>query len=80
MSKRPLAPLRRVVSVVPVCIMGDGSGVVQMRESLECGHVIRIKHDFVGETNAYRRRCHDCRREMEGERQPATETDERRSS
>lgn len=36
-------------------------------EVLECGHRQRPKTDFVGETNAQRRRCRKCRRLADGE-------------
>jgi hypothetical protein len=32
-------------------------------ETLECGHVVRRRQDFIGETNAVRRRCRACLRE-----------------
>jgi hypothetical protein len=49
------APLRRVVgreTVAPPLEWG--------REILECGHRVFPRHDFIGETNAYRRRCRLC--------------------
>ena len=41
-------PLRRVVAE-----FGN-------QEELECGHIIFKPRDFVGYTNAYRRRCKQC--------------------
>lgn len=41
-------PLRRVV------------GREGFREVLECGHTIHPPRDFIGETNAVRRRCWRC--------------------
>ena len=49
-------PLRKVVSE------GVNAHGVET-ETLECGHVIRRKHDLMGPTNAYRRRCRKCKKE-----------------
>lgn len=57
MTGKVRAPLRAIVSYVDVEI---APGVTQQRERLECGHVVRIKRDIIGETNAYRRRCKAC--------------------
>lgn len=46
-----IGPLRKIVAE-------EGSS-----ELLECGHRQRRKHDIFGPTNAYRRRCRQCRRE-----------------
>lgn len=50
-------PLRAVVAEVMEQI---APGVEVKREKLECGHVVRIRHDHIGDTNAYRRRCKKC--------------------
>jgi hypothetical protein len=42
------APLRKIVGY-------DGH-----REVLECGHTQNPREDFIGETNAVRRRCQKC--------------------
>lgn len=36
-------------------------------EELECGHEQRQKHDLVGPTNAYSRRCRQCYREQQSQ-------------
>jgi len=46
-------PLRKVVI----------DGVLE--ETLECGHTILKPRDFVGFTNAYRRRCKQCYLEIQ---------------
>lgn len=51
------APLRKIVGQVRWPIPGD---LRVYRDLLECGHVVPIKQDLVGETNAYRRRCKKC--------------------
>ncbi len=50
-------PLRRVLGVVEETMP---SGVGLLRERLECGHVVPIREDIFGRTNAYRRRCRRC--------------------
>lgn len=47
-------PLRKVIGYVDV----DGNGWI--KEKLECGHIVGIKQDIYGATNAYRRRCKQC--------------------
>jgi hypothetical protein len=56
------APLRRIVGYVDEVI---AFGVTVQREELECGHVVRICFDRLGETNAYQRRCKACERETD---------------
>lgn len=34
------------------------------KEELECGHIITQKQDHYGYTNAYRRRCSQCEKEL----------------
>jgi hypothetical protein len=51
------APLRAIVDYLEVTI---ADGVTAQRELLECGHVVPIKRDMIGETNASRRRCKAC--------------------
>lgn len=60
---RMMSPLRAVVGFVNVEIVGPITGEVTVvqRELLECGHVVRIKRDIFGETNASRRRCRKCK-------------------
>ena len=48
-------PLRTVVAVHPAT---DERGE---REELECGHLIVIRVDWIGDTYAARRRCYKCR-------------------
>jgi hypothetical protein len=50
-------PLRKIVSE------GENAHGVQT-ETLECGHTIRRKHDLMGPTNAVRRRCRQCKKEL----------------
>lgn len=57
---RTRAPLRAIVGYVEVLI---APGVFAQREELECGHIVRIRQDIIGETNAYRRRCKQCAKE-----------------
>lgn len=51
-------PLRKIVDHV----YGDEDGEFMslLFEVLECGHRQTTKQDFVGETNAERRRCRKC--------------------
>lgn len=40
---------------------GDGNIITGfVREELECGHVVQVRQDFYGETNATKRRCSEC--------------------
>lgn len=58
-------PLRKIV--------GYENGL----EVLECGHHQRPREDFIGVTNATRRRCWKCQREQEaGERTTDSEPQE----
>lgn len=50
-------PLRKVVGLRDV----EFDGFIVERELLECGHLIPCKRDFVGITNAQRRRCGKCK-------------------
>lgn len=54
-------PLRKVIDTVAATTR---SGFTRMFDVLECGHVNRVPTDIYGETNAYRRRCSKCRREL----------------
>lgn len=58
-SMRTRGPLRKVLETVAIPIEGHPQFLV-MRERLDCGHLIRIKSDKVGPTNAARRRCYRC--------------------
>jgi hypothetical protein len=56
-------PLRQVVQRVkrPILnVAGEETGVERIQELLECGHVIPVRQDIFGETNAYNRRCKAC--------------------
>ena len=53
-------PLRKVVNVE---YAGSGRDAIPI-ETLECGHVQHAKRDLMGFTNAYRRRCWQCKREL----------------
>lgn len=57
-------PLRRVVErttrEVWVGHESNARCFERPAERLECGHVVPVKTDFVGETNAVRRRCREC--------------------
>ena len=50
-------PLRKVIRLVDV----EFHGIKVERELLECGHLIACRKDFVGRTNAARRRCGKCK-------------------
>ena len=50
-------PLRKIVSEY----VGNFG---RRMERLECGHEIAQRQDFMGPTNALRRRCHHCAREQ----------------
>lgn len=72
--ERNIDPLRKIVGIEHVPLtdihgneyVNDFGETPQVRkERLECGHLINIKQDIYGETNAYRRRCRDCRKENE---------------
>ena len=55
------APLRRIVREFTETIEnGDGCRAQLPREKLECGHVVAVRQDIYGPTNAYRRRCRRC--------------------
>jgi len=49
-------PLRKVVDIVP-----DPLFPSLTMELLECGHKQRARSDFIGPTNANRRRCRQCK-------------------
>lgn len=53
-------PLRKVIERrrIPHPSAPD---VIVTRELLECGHLVPVKSDFVGPTNAARRRCGKCK-------------------
>lgn len=50
-------PLRKIVGHRKIKYMG----IDVERELLECGHLIPCRSDFVGPTNAQRRRCGKCK-------------------
>jgi len=61
-------PLRKIVGTRDVEIMlvgGQPSGVFMKHEVLECGHAQRVRSDFIGETNASKRRCVQCPKDVE---------------
>lgn len=63
-------PLRKVVGLEPV----DPSADLWGREILECGHRQRPREDFIGKTNALRRRCWQCGKEKtDGAKPPLPE-------
>ncbi len=51
-------PHRKVIEVREFPLTGN---ITVFRELLECGHLVPIKNDFVGPTNAARRRCGKCK-------------------
>lgn len=58
-GRKPKGPLRRVVGTVD-----KGIGTYpDIYERLECGHEQRPARDFIGITNAARRRCKQCGKE-----------------
>jgi mutator protein MutT len=60
-SRRQQAPLRAIVKEgVEQVDVGLEHPIDLYRETLECGHKIPQRHDHVGPTNAYRRRCTQC--------------------
>ena len=60
-------PLRKVISRTTERYELPSGYVAYLEcEVLECGHVIRIKQDIYGETNAYRRRCKQCADALSG--------------
>lgn len=50
-------PLRKIIDVREI----EWYGITVTRELLECGHFIPCRKDFVGITNACRRRCDKCK-------------------
>ena len=57
-GKVNMNPLRKIVKE-EMRQLGDSS-VEALHEVLECGHAVLPREDFVGRTNAYRRRCWQC--------------------
>lgn len=55
-------PLRRVLREVNRRI--PNTDYFHIGELLECGHVVRIKTDWIGETTAERRRCRKCAQDL----------------
>ena len=58
-------PLRKVVGrqrrvLGDTEIGGEMTEIAVMDELLECGHAVRPREDFFGETNAAKRRCKEC--------------------
>jgi hypothetical protein len=56
-------PLRKIVGyrMVPLTLAGGIASEYSVEhEVLECGHTMRPRSDFVGETNANARRCRQC--------------------
>ncbi len=60
-------PLRRITGYADRCVPFGGALVTLPGERLECGHIVPIKTDFVGETNATRRRCRECSKALRGD-------------
>jgi hypothetical protein len=63
-------PLRKIIGTRMVEIKlagGKPSGVEILHEVLECGHTMRPRSDFVGETNTTKRRCLQCYQKATGE-------------
>lgn len=63
-THRNTDPLRRVTDEGVVDAgywTGEYTGVDVDAEKLECGHIVRVRVDIIGRTNAYRRRCRYCR-------------------
>jgi len=62
-------PLRKIVGtkMVPIMIGDKPSQYEVLHEVLECGHTMRPREDFVGETNATKRRCRQCFQENKPE-------------
>jgi hypothetical protein len=56
-----LAPLRRIVS-------RQFSAAGSPTETLECGHVVHERQDYIGSTNAVKRRCKMCLAHARGEK------------
>jgi uncharacterized UBP type Zn finger protein len=59
-------PLRKIVGerMVPILLAsGKESEYLVRHEVLECGHTMPPRADFVGETNAGKRRCRQCWKE-----------------
>jgi hypothetical protein len=57
-------PLRKITGEKMVEIktaQGGSTGVFIKHEVLECGHTMAPRTDFVGATNATRRRCAKCK-------------------
>lgn len=56
-------PLRKVIGRVPESLGRDKDGLEYfiMREQLECGHIQPVVEDMYGPTNAFRRRCRQCK-------------------
>lgn len=62
-SGRALGPLREVLGDVVGEVIHDkstGLDIEILKELLACGHVVNRKQDFMGPTNACRRRCWQC--------------------
>lgn len=60
MSKRDY-PLRKIVREYSKMTYKSIYGELwENYELLECGHEIRTPRDFIGETNAMKRRCKHC--------------------
>jgi hypothetical protein len=66
-------PRRKIVGHKMVLVLladGTESGYFIEHEVLECGHTMRPRSDFVGETNANARRCLQYYREQQKEPPP----------
>ena len=63
-------PLRKVVKEGIVDAgywTGEFTGVDVDAEELECGHIVRVRQDIIGRTNAFKRRCRYCREVVSGQ-------------
>jgi len=65
-------PLRKVIKLV-LMQHPDYPKLTVERELLECGHLIPVRFDYVGRTNAERRRCRKCRIVAERDRERGIE-------
>jgi len=62
LSANPARPLRKIVATTVARSFVDSSGILHEfpRELLECGHLVLIREDTFGRTNANARRCRKC--------------------
>jgi hypothetical protein len=58
-----MKPLRKVVGREMAPLANSNFPTLFPHERLECGHLVRPRRDYIGETNAGRRRCWQCKAE-----------------